>query len=185
MLLPLVAAQSAELLSGRYGIRALAQQGQAPCCSSEYRAGKSTSVVCTGRNGFAVNADPLMVSIVTLLGTALLAYCAINAPLELRLLIVFSMLLFGASLSRPLILGALPQWQLLATVRGHLFEGTTLWRWNREWGSKDIEPSDRPFTGAPASFERLARCCCQSALSLAQRLRLTKIRKPTSRGLVN
>lgn len=71
-----------------------------------------------GQNGFAGTAGPLSVLIVTLLGTSVLVYALWKSLLELRLFISFSMLLFEAALTTPLISGAQPLWQLLAIDRG-------------------------------------------------------------------
>jgi hypothetical protein len=64
-----------------------------------------------------LNAAPITVWLVMVLGTSFLIYAFWRASLELRLFIVFAFLIFAASLSKPLISGPLPQWQLLAIDR--------------------------------------------------------------------
>lgn len=57
------------------------------------------------------------VFLVMAIGTGVLVYAFSRASLELRLFIVFAFLILAASLSKPLIGGGLPQWQLLAIDR--------------------------------------------------------------------
>jgi len=117
LLAPLVAVQSAELLFGGFSARAPAQLGATPNLFMRLLAGQVYLGSLWGENGFAVNANLVAVMLVTTLGSYFLVFTFWRGTLELRLFIAFAMLLLAASLNRPLIDGALPQWQLLAQDR--------------------------------------------------------------------
>jgi hypothetical protein len=74
-----------------------------------------------GVSAFASQSSGLRNALAAILGIALILYCAARCRLELRLFFVFSACLLAASLHNPLIIGPLPQWQLLAHVPGNRY----------------------------------------------------------------
>jgi hypothetical protein len=116
-LCPLVALQGIELLFGGFAGRAPANLGASPELFVRLLTGHVYVGSLWGENGFVLNAAPVTVWLVMVLGTSFLIYAFWRASLELRLFIVFAFLIFAASLSKPLIGGPLPQWQLLALDR--------------------------------------------------------------------
>ncbi len=117
LLAPLVALQGVELLFGGFSGRAPSQLGATPMLFMRLLSGQIYLGSLWGENGFAVNASAMAVLLVTTLGTSFLAFTFWRGTTELRLFIAFAMLLLAASLTKPLISGALPQWQLLAYDR--------------------------------------------------------------------
>ncbi len=69
-----------------------------------------------GENGFARHYFPIIAILVSIAGTCVLVYTLLRCTLELRLFIAFALALFAAGLSKPLIEGPMPQWQLLTIV---------------------------------------------------------------------
>ena len=118
ILSPFLAIQAAKLIFGGISSRAPGDLGATPMLFLRLLAGHVYVGSIWGENGFAVHAAPVAVLIVTALGTAVLIYAVCNGPLELHFLIAFSMILFVAALSKPLIAGPSPQWQLLAIDPG-------------------------------------------------------------------
>lgn len=59
-----------------------------------------------------------LIATVVVLGTAVLIYGAWRGPLELKLFILFAVLVFGVSLRNPLMSPTGPQWPVLAAVPG-------------------------------------------------------------------
>jgi hypothetical protein len=117
VLCPLVAVQVAKLFFGGYAGRAPAQLGATPMLFFRLLTGHVYVGSVWGENGFVTHARAAAVLLVMVAGTSVLVYALWRAGLELRLFTVFAMLLLAASLSKPLIGGALPQWQLLAIDR--------------------------------------------------------------------
>ncbi|HMF77093.1 MAG TPA: hypothetical protein VK604_15655 [Bryobacteraceae bacterium] len=145
ILAPLVAAQGAELLSSGYASRAPGELGATPMMFLRLLTGHVYVGAIHGRNAFAIHGRPEAVFIVTLLGTAVLAYCLLRSSIELRLFILFSMILFAASLSKPLVAGPHPQWQLLALDRGarYWFFPTLALLWSVLWCA--TQRNSKPF----------------------------------------
>jgi hypothetical protein len=71
-----------------------------------------------GQNSYALGAHSWGVFLAALAGTAVLVYCASKGPLELRLFILFAVLILAASLRSPLVDRTQPQWPILASVPG-------------------------------------------------------------------
>jgi hypothetical protein len=71
-----------------------------------------------GEPSLGVRRSFLVLSVVALLGTSILVYCLIKASLELKLFIVFSALVFVASLRNPIVSTTIPQWQVLILAAG-------------------------------------------------------------------
>lgn len=71
-----------------------------------------------GEPSIAAHRSFLVLSGVALLGTCIIVYCLIKAPLELKLFIVFSLLVFAASLRSPIVSTTEPQWQVLMRAAG-------------------------------------------------------------------
>ena len=117
-LCPLAAVQAIELLFfGGYASRAPAYLGASPMLFLRLLTGHVYVGSLWGENGFVLNASVAAVFVVMTVGTSFLLYACRRGTLELRLFCIFAFALFAASLSRPLISGALPQWQLLAIDR--------------------------------------------------------------------
>ncbi len=117
VLFPLIALQGVELLRGGYAGRAPANLGATPMLFARLLSGHVFVGSLWGENGFVLNAHPAAVIVVFLFGISVLLFTLRYASLELRLFIILAFCLFGASLSKPLISGDLPQWQLLAIDR--------------------------------------------------------------------
>lgn len=117
VLCPLVALQGMELLFGGYAGRAPANLGASPWLFVRLLAGHIYVGSVWGENGFVNNAALPLLWLVTLLGTSFLLFALLRASVELRLFVAFAFLILAASLSKPLISGPLPQWQLLALDR--------------------------------------------------------------------
>ena len=145
ILTPLVALQGAMLLFGGFSSRAPAHLGATPMLFLRLLTGHVYVGSIHGQNGFAVYARPATVLVVMLLGTSVLVFCLLRSTLELRLFISFSMLLFAASLSKPLIAGPLPQWQLLAIDRSarYWFFPMLALLWSLLWCAR--QPQSKPF----------------------------------------
>jgi hypothetical protein len=145
ILAPLVAVQGAALLLKGYAGRAPANLGATPMLFLRILAGQVYVGAIHGRNQFALRAHPAVVLLVVLLGSAVLAYCLWTASLELRLFIWFTLLLFAASLSKPLISGPHPLWQLLAGDAGarYWFFPTLALLWSLLWCA--TQRDSRPF----------------------------------------
>jgi hypothetical protein len=73
-------------------------------------------------------------------GTALVGICAIKAPLEMKLFILFSAVLFASALIAPVEWGRpdLPIWNVLSGSVGyrHWFFPTLAFAWSLPWGLK-------------------------------------------------
>ena len=117
VLAPLIAIQALELLLGGYAGRAPVQLGATPMLFMQLVTGQVYVGSLWGENGFSLHAQLFAVMLVMLLGTSVLLYAVSRATLELRLFVVFAFLILAASLSKPLIGGGLPLWQLLAIDR--------------------------------------------------------------------
>lgn len=59
-----------------------------------------------------------LIVVVVVILMALLVYTAIRASLEMRLFLVFTVLIFGLSLRSPLMSATAPQWRVLAGFSG-------------------------------------------------------------------
>ena len=103
ILAPLVAVQGIELLAGGYAIRAPAHLGATLELFFRILSGHVYVGSIHGQNGFAVSANAFELLVVTVLGTAVFAYCFMKGPVELRLFVLFCLLIFAASLSTPLL----------------------------------------------------------------------------------
>ena len=117
ILFPLIALQGVELTLGGYAGRAPANLGATPMLLARLLSGHVFVGSLWGENGFVLNAQPVAVIVVLIFGTSIVSYAFIHGSLELRLFIILAFSLFAASLSKPLIGGNLPQWQLLAIDR--------------------------------------------------------------------
>ena len=135
ILTPFVALQASLLSFSGYAGRAPAELGATPMLLLRILAGQIYVGAIHGRNQFAVRAHPAAILAVLLLGSSVLAYCLWKAGLELRLFILFALLLFAASLSKPLISGPKPLWQLLAGDAGgrYWFFPTLALLWSLLW----------------------------------------------------
>jgi hypothetical protein len=145
ILTPLVALQASMLLFKGYAGRAPAELGATPMLLLRILAGQIYVGAIHGHNQFAVRAHPAAILVVLLLGSSVLAYCLWKASLELRLFISFALLLFAASLSKPLISGPQPLWQLLAGDAGgrYWFFPTLALLWSLLWCA--MQQDSRPF----------------------------------------
>ncbi len=99
--------QSAEATRPRVGL------GATPKLFIELLAGQVYLGAILGRNTLHAYSNPFMLAIVALLATAILIYCALNASLELRLFILFALMVFTVSLHSPMVSLTVPQWQIL------------------------------------------------------------------------
>lgn len=116
VLLPFISLQAVELLFGGYAHRAPAQLGATPILFFRLLAGHIYLGSLWGENGFARHSFPIIATLISIAGTCVLLYTFRRCTLELRLFIVFALTLFAAGLSKPLIEGPMPQWQLLTIV---------------------------------------------------------------------
>jgi hypothetical protein len=115
---PAVAIQLGELLFGGYAARATGGHlGATPLLFARILAGQVYLASLIGENSFAMHAGLLKTLLVTIAGSALLVYCMVKGSLPLRLFIVFGLVLFAASLSRPLVASQNPQWEVLTTIK--------------------------------------------------------------------
>lgn len=135
ILLPSVLVQGLELLLGGQAVRAPGYLGASPMLFLRILSGQVYVGSLHGRNGFALTASTPLVLLVALLGTAILLYCVQHEPIELKLIVTFSFLILAASLSRPLISGDAPLWQLLASDRGgrYWFFPMLAFLWSLVW----------------------------------------------------
>jgi hypothetical protein len=145
ILAPLVALQGAVLLLKGYAGRAPAELGATPMLFLRILAGQVYVGAIHGRNQFALRAHPALILVVLLLGSSVVAYCLWTASLELRLFILFGLLLFAASLSKPLISGSRPLWELLAGDAGsrYWFLPTLALLWSLLWCA--VQQYSQPF----------------------------------------
>jgi hypothetical protein len=101
-----------------------------------------------GSNDLAVRAGVLFLVCTAIVGSVLMAYCFYEAGLEWKLLLLFSLLLFTASLCSPLTLQ--PEhgktvWQLVAQVSGirYWFFPTLAFAWTLIWFLLGTPPRQR------------------------------------------
>lgn len=71
-----------------------------------------------GGNIPQVNDSAGVLVIVALLGTAVVLFCLLKAPLELKLFVSFAFLVFAASLRNPMVSMTQPQWHVLKLAPG-------------------------------------------------------------------
>jgi hypothetical protein len=115
---PAVAIQLGELFFGGYAARATGSNlGATPLLFARILAGQVYLASLIGENSFAMHAGVWKTMVVAVAGSALLGYCLVKSTLPLRLFIVFGLVLFAASLSRPLVASPNPQWEVLTTIK--------------------------------------------------------------------
>ncbi len=66
-----------------------------------------------GQNRFASGGSLLLLSLAAMVGTLILIYCLMRASFELRLLVLYCLLVYAASLSNPMVSLDRPQWEVL------------------------------------------------------------------------
>ncbi len=71
-----------------------------------------------GMNSFAVRSDIALVLIVFATGSIILVWGIVTLRLEMKLFLVFSIMITAAALRSPLILANMPRWQALAIDKG-------------------------------------------------------------------
>ncbi len=71
-----------------------------------------------GQNQFATQGSAPRLILAGILGTGVLVFCLLRARLELRLFVIYSYMLYFASLRNPMISDAQPQWTVLAIAPG-------------------------------------------------------------------
>jgi hypothetical protein len=118
VIVPTVAIQLAELFYGGYAFRAAGGQlGATPLRFARILAGQVYVAAFLGENDFASHSDVVRTVAIAVGGSLVLLYCLRKCNLELKLFILFSFALLAASLSRPLVASATPQWEVLTTIR--------------------------------------------------------------------
>jgi hypothetical protein len=65
-----------------------------------------------------VSYGPFVLAILTLLGIGLLIYSLLRTPLELKLFLAFTIVVFAASLTNPMVSTTVPQWPILKEAAG-------------------------------------------------------------------
>ena len=71
-----------------------------------------------GQSSAPTHYSNAVLAVISLLGTALIVYCLLKAPLEIKLFVCFAFLVFAASLRNPLVSMTVPQWQVLSASPG-------------------------------------------------------------------
>jgi hypothetical protein len=125
------AAQAAALVTHADGTRLPVGLGATPRLLIELMGGHFFTGALLGETGPAWLHLPAIG-----LGLLLLAYCVVTATFELRLLTLFALLVFAASLKSPLLSGTMPQWEALRVlpvgIRYWLFPEITV-AWALAW----------------------------------------------------
>jgi hypothetical protein len=115
---PAVAIQLGELFFGGFAARSTGGHlGATPLLFGRILAGQVYLASLIGENSFAMHAGVFKTAVVVIAGSALLAHCLVKGSLPLRLLIVFGLVLFAASLSRPLVASPYPPWEALSMLK--------------------------------------------------------------------
>ncbi len=71
-----------------------------------------------GQHSWSTHKNLVLLTAVALLGTAILVFCFIKTGLELKLFILFAVLVFAASLKSPMVSLTVPQWEVLKDAPG-------------------------------------------------------------------
>jgi hypothetical protein len=66
-----------------------------------------------GQHSLSAHKNIILLAVVAVFGTAILVYCFIKTGTELKLFILFAVLVFAASLRSPMVSLTVPQWQVL------------------------------------------------------------------------
>ncbi len=74
--------------------------------------------VLLGGNRFAIRGNIVLLVLVASAGTAILIYCLTHAQLELKLFLIFAIVIFALSLKSPMVSMDRPQWPVLASQAG-------------------------------------------------------------------
>ncbi len=120
-ILALCAAVQALTLLTYHGVGARVYQG--PLGATPQRllrilSGQIFTGVFFGQNSLGLNGNPVVLSLITVVGVSFLLYVFIKTHFELKLFISFCFLLLAASLAKPYIEGDVPQWVLLLRAQG-------------------------------------------------------------------
>jgi hypothetical protein len=97
-----------------------------------------------GQNHFASRASLWLLLLVGVLASAIVVYCFLRANLEFKLFLVYSFLLYAASLHNPMISDDKPQWPILESASGirYWFFPMLAFVWAAIWcvGSRPSKP---------------------------------------------
>ncbi len=137
---PLACLQLAEVLTGYTG-REPGNLGASPMLFARLLSGHVFVACLFGQNGFAWRAGTWLVFVALVAGVSILGFTLWKSNHELRFLIAYALLLFAAGLSKPLITGPLPQWELLAHDAGarYWFLPTLAFAWALLWCARQKE----------------------------------------------
>lgn len=113
-------AQFLALLQTASATRSPMGLGASPGLFTKILAGQVYLGALIGKNGLAARNGGVVVllGVVAVIGTVLILQCLWKAVLELRLFILFSALIFAASLANPMVSLVRPQWEVLKGIRG-------------------------------------------------------------------
>ncbi len=97
-----------------------------------------------GQHSLPAHKNIVLLAIVAVLGTAILVYCFIKSGTELKLFILFAVLVFAASLRSPMVSLTVPQWQVLRDSIGirYFFFPMLAFAWALIWcaGVNQVKP---------------------------------------------
>ena len=110
--------QLSVLFGSGFAIRTKAPLGASIRLLIDLIAGHVYLAAILGQSNYTAGVQFVVLCLVAVLGTAVILYCLLKGRLELRLFVVFSLLVFAASLKSPLMSDTSPQWQVLDQAYG-------------------------------------------------------------------
>ena len=113
-----VVAQLLVLYRADPAIRSTAPLGASPRLLIDLLSGHVFLAAILGFANYTERLAPILLLLVTIVGSAVFAYALLKTKLEFRLFVLFSLLVFAASLKSPLVSRIDPQWEVLDHAYG-------------------------------------------------------------------